>query len=318
MLEKSALAEAPAQGAQRGPHTGPGAGQQTIPCGSIQLTQLDLFHDPSLVPQISKIDTTCSHFTEITDPGWQADVVSAIKAAAGAMVIAPCTAAALTSAISGGSQAHLVPGWSVSGYACDSGYALANINVPHGLSLVAVLKQQGTSWTVIYGPTEGLCIEPIDLQFCPNHQLPLPKSVLQILTAQLRSQIASTPAFYVSTGYDPGTLYSYPGYPTLIGLNNVDSISGLTWDVSATGATGTGTMNLNNCKPDCASGSGTQYPVHILLSGPQLCRVKVFDPSSSTFTRVSAYVFGKATVVSLSGKPPASYVGSSVFSVTCG
>lgn len=86
VLEDSALAEAPAIGAQTGSHTGAGAGQQTIPCGSIQLTQLDLFH-ATPVPPISRLAVTCSHFTEVTDPAWQAAVAAAIRAAAVASTV---------------------------------------------------------------------------------------------------------------------------------------------------------------------------------------------------------------------------------------
>lgn len=97
VLENSALAEAPAIGAHTGPHTGAGAGQQTMPCGSIQLTQLSLFH-ATPVPQVSQLAMTCSHFTEVTDPAWQAAVVSAIRAAATASAVTcPDSAQLLTS-----------------------------------------------------------------------------------------------------------------------------------------------------------------------------------------------------------------------------
>lgn len=146
----------------------------------------------------------------------------------------------------------------------------------------------------------------------PGPAPPLPKPVLQALLSQLRAQVAHTPAFYVSTGIDLGTLHKYPGYPASIGLNNVDSITGLTWYVSVTSAIGSGTLNVNNCKPDCADGSASQYAVRVLLSDAQQCNVKVFDTSSSTFADISTNIFDKASIVSLSGTPPASLVGSSV------
>lgn len=83
VLENSALAEAPAIGSQAGPHAGAGAGQQTIPCGSVQLSQLDLFR---AIP--AQMAVTCSHLTEVTDPAWQAAVVSAINAAENASTAA--------------------------------------------------------------------------------------------------------------------------------------------------------------------------------------------------------------------------------------
>ncbi|RZS86863.1 hypothetical protein EV189_2279 [Motilibacter rhizosphaerae] len=46
-------------------------------------------------------------------------------------------------------------------------------------------------------------------------------------------------------------------------------LKGLRWTRwTATGATGTGTESVNDCKPDCADGSWRSYPVRLALSGP--------------------------------------------------
>jgi len=46
------------------------------------------------------------------------------------------------------------------------------------------------------------------------------------------------------------------------------SVSNITWSTwSSAGATGTGTVNLNNCVPNCASGTFTGYPATVTLSG---------------------------------------------------
>jgi len=74
VLEDSALAEGPAHGA----HTGPGSGQALLSCGTIQLSQLDLFH-VSPIPRITSLSLTCYHTSEITSPAWQADVASHIS-----------------------------------------------------------------------------------------------------------------------------------------------------------------------------------------------------------------------------------------------
>lgn len=112
-------------------------------------------------------------------------LLAALLKKAGISVPAPCTQAAVTSAVAPSMNAPQrgVGKWNVSGYACQDGYSLALINVSQGLDLVAILQQQGSSWEPVYGPTEGLCIEPIDLQFCPNHKLPLPRAILHALIA---------------------------------------------------------------------------------------------------------------------------------------
>ncbi len=46
------------------------------------------------------------------------------------------------------------------------------------------------------------------------------------------------------------------------------SVSNLTWSTwSSAGATGSGTVNLNNCVPNCASGTVSGYPATVTLSG---------------------------------------------------
>lgn len=186
VLEQSALAEAPALGAQTGPHAGPGSGHATIPCGTADMSQFDLWNTGP-VPQLRNLALNCVHWTEITNSAWQADVVAAIKAAASAMSAAPCSAAAMTSAVAAIMNAPQQGGvkWNVSNYACQDGYSLVRIDVYQGMGLVAILRQQGSSWKPVYGPTEGLCIEPVDLQYCPNHKLPLPLAILQSLEAKI-------------------------------------------------------------------------------------------------------------------------------------
>jgi hypothetical protein len=102
---------------------------------------------------------------------------------------APCTQQALTNAVVPSMNAFKEnrADWKVADYVCQDGYAYVPVIVTQGLDLVAILKQQGLSWTAVYGPTEGLCIEPVDLQFCPHHKLPLPLPVLRTLLALDRS-----------------------------------------------------------------------------------------------------------------------------------
>jgi hypothetical protein len=297
-------------------HAGPGAGVTIENCGNINIPKLDAWQLAASASQA--LHLPCWHLSEAANSQWQSDIISAVHSAAAALESAPCTAAAITSAIRATPQGHLGSGWQVYGYACDSGYALAYISVPQGLALEAVLKQQGRSWTAVYGPTEGLCLQPIDLQFCPNHQLPLPKPILEALIREAQAQVAGMPSFYVRTGYDLGTLNVYPGYPQAIGIDNHDNFAGLTWTVGTTSATGIGTLNVDNCTPDCASGTASHYPVHILLSDPQHCSVRIYDTSSNTYSQAAAYIFDKINVVSLSGNPPSYFLGNSAFSPVCG
>jgi len=106
VLENSALAEAPPNGALTGPHAGPGSGQDTIDCGSAPLTELALWNPGPLAGLRS---VTCWHLTETTSPAFQADVVRQITA-----YIAHSPAAALCPYLSA-SQAAAAAGGPVTG-----------------------------------------------------------------------------------------------------------------------------------------------------------------------------------------------------------
>ena len=190
---------------------------------------------------------------------------------------APCTRSAVTRAVAPSMNSPREGGvkWAVASYACRAGYSLVDVDVVQGLDVVAVLKQQGSSWKPVYGPTEGLCIEPVDLQSCPNHKLPLPQPVLQ----SLQAAIARSPQadLYINTVFTPGTLSSYPSGPPSIGIDNVDSITKIQWAADNQGdLIGTGTLNHDNCNPDCASGSSETFPVKITASTPRQCTVTIY------------------------------------------
>jgi hypothetical protein len=233
---------------------------------------------------------------------------------------APCTQPAMTSAVAPSMNAPREGGvkWAVATYVCRDGYALADINVVQGLDVVAILKQQGSSWIPVYGPTEGLCIEPVDLQFCPNHRLPLPLAVLQTLEAA----IARAPAadLYINTAFTPGALYQYPFGPPTIGIDNHDSITNIKWAAGSQGdLIGTGTLNYDKCNPDCASGPLGTAAVQITASNPQRCTVQLYpnglaNPSQTT----QAEVFSQLDVQALQGSPPSFLVGGAVLPKPCG
>jgi len=204
VLEDSALAEAPAQGAQTGPHTGPGSGRAIEPCGTVKLDAMPLWPTtvhPRAAPSTPLLK--CWHGSEITNPAWQAAVVAAIQAA------------------------------------------------------------------------------------------------------------TPVPELYIHNGFELGSLFKYPSFPTTIGLDNHDSLSGLHWaPVSPANATATGTLNVNNCTPDCASGTNVQYPIQLSASNPQHCNVAVYKKYGSVSQQEKAYVFNKIQLKALSGNPPSYLVGS--------
>jgi len=71
-------------------------------------------------------------------------------AACSAPAPAPCTSAAMTSAIKAANVPLVLPeNWVVQHYACQSGYALAELG-GIGYPVDAVFKRQGTSWTFVY------------------------------------------------------------------------------------------------------------------------------------------------------------------------
>jgi hypothetical protein len=70
--------------------------------------------------------------------------------------------------------------------------------------------------------------------------------------------------------------------------DGTDYLTKLHWSHwSESGATGTGVDEVNPCKPDCARGHFTAYPVTVKLSKPISCRKrkhKVFNFVGRTFT----------------------------------
>jgi hypothetical protein len=210
--------------------------------------------------------------------------------------------------------------WNVSAYACKDGYSLVRIHVNQGLDVVAILKQQGSSWKPVYGPTEGLCIEPVDLAYCPNHQLPLPLPVLQSLEAATTGNTANTQTeLYINTAFTPGALYKYPSGPSKIGIDNHNYIDNLRWAASSQGGLiGTGTLHYDDCIPNCAGGTYHTSYIQITASDPQQCNVQVYpqglgNPSQT----VSADVFNMIDVQALQGSPPSFLVGTSVLLGPC-
>jgi hypothetical protein len=96
---------------------------------------------------------------------------------------------------------------------------------------------------------------------------------------------AAGPALLVVPAVYGGPAYSgiEPQYVQFSGDagNVVAAISWSTW--TATKATGTGTVDIQGCVPDCASGSETPTPAYLVLS----------DPVNGKFTAIAEYVDGR-------------------------
>ena len=124
------------------------------------------------------------------------------------------------------------------------------------------------------------------------------------------------PDFYYATAVLPENLYVNPTYPKRLGIDNHDwidiqSLNGWTPD----SMTMSGVLNYDECQPDCASGPMVTFPVQVVATAPQTCTLQV-DQVGSTLPQ-QAYVYSKISVNALSGSPPSSLVGNSVFHV-CG
>jgi hypothetical protein len=155
----------------------------TIDCGYIPISIVIPYATASGGQHASALPPTvkCWHQTETTDSAFQAEVVNKIKAALPALTPAPCTATDLTSAINA-AGAESPGNWTLTYHACRSGYAFVGIQPFQGLAVVAILKQQGPHWKIIYGPNEGLCLTRPLPSFCQGFKLPLPWAILRSLT----------------------------------------------------------------------------------------------------------------------------------------
>lgn len=99
------------------------------------------------------------------------------------------------------------------------------------------------------------------------------------------TKAAAAPALLVVPALYGGPAYSgiEPQYVQFSGDagNIVAAISWSSW--TATRATGTGTVDLQGCVPDCASGSETPTPAYLVL----------YDPVNGRFTAIAEYVNGR-------------------------
>ena len=122
------------------------------------------------------------------------------------------------------------------------------------------------------------------------------------------------PDIYIATAFTVG-LYTYPGFPATIGIDNHDYISGISWkSVSADTAEATGTLTADNCTPDCASGKYVSYPVKLIASTPRQCLVgtQLAPPAA-----VHEYIFSEIDIAGQAPAIPASLAGPKPLSPNC-
>jgi hypothetical protein len=82
------------------------------------------------------------------------------------------------------------------------------------------------------------------------------------------------PEIYVHTGYEPGSIFRFPDFPTRISFNRGGYLTGLHWvQVSSVGACATGALYTY----DPASGRAAIYEVKVSASDPQKCTVAVYE-----------------------------------------
>lgn len=130
-----------------------------------------------------------------------------------------------------------------------------------------------------------------------------------------------TPDLYISTGYEQGSLFIHPNFPSSFGIDNHDSITDLQWSaISPKQAAASGTLKQDSCTPNCAEGTTIQYPIRIVASEPQTCTVTVYSNYSGPGggQQQSAYVFNRIAIEALSGSPDPHLIGANVVSHPCG
>lgn len=127
--------------------------------------------------------------------------------------------------------------------------------------------------------------------------------------------LLATPDLYVHTAFTFG-LYKYPSFPSMIGLDNHDWISGLHWDLTGPAtAQATGILHYDQCTPSCAGGTYMTYAIQIVTSSPQRCQVVLRLGDSQT---ASAYVFNNIQIAAVNDQPPSFLLGSRPLSPACG
>jgi hypothetical protein len=82
------------------------------------------------------------------------------------------------------------------------------------------------------------------------------------------TQVAALPTVATNNAITPGTQAVEPSAIYFSADGNGD-LTGITWSSwTAHSAEGSGSINVNNCQPDCAEGTTVNVPVSVALSAP--------------------------------------------------
>jgi pimeloyl-ACP methyl ester carboxylesterase len=294
-----------------------------IPCGSVPIdAHIGDWGKQSLAMRAPAPPLTCWHLTETTDPAWQSMIIAAIKPAAQALSLRACTAPAISAALASKDPASAAQRTLVT-FACNSGWAVAEIHQPLTLSDgsvvqdtgVAILQQTDTAWTS-EGLGDGTCLHA---GLCPGYALP-PPAILQLVLQKAGLSTATTRAeLYINTAFTPGALYPFPSGPAKIGIDNHDYIDNLQWAAGSQGdLIGNGTLHYDDCNPDCASGTYQAFPVQITASNPQQCSVQLYPNGLGNPSQTAvADVFNRIDIQAPQGNPPSFLTGTSLFPGPC-
>jgi hypothetical protein len=206
--------------------------------------------------------------------------------AASSSTNAPCTQRAMNKLLGPHSQTDLTAKW----YACRYGFAVA-AGTSDIVGFGAVLAKAGSgTWHIKRGVDDAYCMYAAPGQDCGgwhNDRIGLSQAhLLNLVYAAhltVNNNVSITPPApahhrtFFAQGHDfrdtarkPHTL-RISGDGTLF----VKHMQWSTW--SKDKAAGHGTAALNNCKPSCAGGTFSHYPVSVHLSKPTKCTSWVYD-----------------------------------------
>ncbi len=136
-----------------------------------------------------------------------------------------------------------------------------------------------------------------------------PTSTAPPSTTSTSTTVASLPELYVETGAMLGFLFPSGSFPDRIQLDNHDYIGNISWSSEVPPvAKATGSLENDDCVPDCASGTYHSAPVTLTASQPEHCTAQVFDSSSGNQMPEQAYVFNRLTATDSAGQPASSTV----------
>jgi pimeloyl-ACP methyl ester carboxylesterase len=212
----SALAEAPPSTAR----SGSVSGSTTVNCGTIPIDSLNIFGavNGSLHTGIPYL--TCWHLTETTDPTWQADVITAIRAETAALTLTACTSTGLTHGLIEANPQLNSYSWKLTSSACRDGWAVAQVYAPTVGYGTAFLRQTPSGWSsaalgevncsAIPGPLasplppHALAVSLLDQAgICGNIPTPTPRATP---TASITPTVSVTPTPQVTPTSTAGTV----------------------------------------------------------------------------------------------------------------